>query len=216
MPKITLVCSVHAGNGLCNAEELLKILRAIEPEVVFEEVRSSDFDSYYKTKRSLEAQAITKYREHKFLRQVPVDQFDMPENLAETKREFDRVFDRVDETSQEYLALGKIKDEDACQYGFKYLNSIAFARITARISEIEAKTIIETGDQGLIRGLEKWRHFISKRDVAMIDNIYEYCRQHVFDTGVFLVGAAHKTGIVKEIEKHAATESDLIDWNFTY
>jgi hypothetical protein len=46
MHKITLVCSIHRENGLCNAEELLKILRTIEPEVVFEEMRPSDFASY--------------------------------------------------------------------------------------------------------------------------------------------------------------------------
>jgi hypothetical protein len=82
----------------------------------------------------------------------------------------------------------------------------------ARISEIEEKTIIGTRDQGLIRGLETWRHLIQRRELEMIDSIYEYCRENVFDTGVFLVGAGHKTGIVKEIEKHVSTEADLIDW----
>jgi len=85
-----------------------------------------------------------------------------------------------------------------------------------RISDIEEETIIGTGHQGLIRGLERWRHFIQRRDFEMIDNIYEYSRENVFDTGVFLVGAAHKTGIVKEIEKYAGTEADQINWNFAY
>ena len=85
-----------------------------------------------------------------------------------------------------------------------------------RISDIEEETIIGTGHQGLIRGLERWRHAIQKRELEMIHNIYQYCKKNVFDIGVFLVGAAHKTGIVKEIEKHAGTEADLINWNFTY
>jgi len=34
MHKITLVASAHRESGLCNAEELLKILRAIEPDVI--------------------------------------------------------------------------------------------------------------------------------------------------------------------------------------
>ena len=86
----------------------------------------------------------------------------------------------------------------------------------ARISEIEDRAINGTGDQDLIRGLKWWRQFTQRRELEMIDNIYQYCRENVFDTGVFLVGAAHKTGIVKEIEKHASTEADLIDWNFAY
>ena len=34
MRKITLVCSSHREKGLCNAQELLRILRAIDPEVI--------------------------------------------------------------------------------------------------------------------------------------------------------------------------------------
>jgi hypothetical protein len=108
MHKITLVCSPHRENGFCNAEELLKILRAIEPETVFEEVRPSDFDSYCKHGRSLEAQAITRYREFKSFRRVPVDQYDIPENrIAELKREFDGVLDYVEQTSREYGVLNQ-------------------------------------------------------------------------------------------------------------
>lgn len=50
----------------------------------------------------------------------------------------------------------------------------------------------------------------------MVGNIYEYCRENVFDTGVFLVGTAHKTGIAREIEKYADTTADLINWNLDY
>lgn len=48
----------------------------------------------------------------------------------------------------------------------------------------------------------------------MVGNIYEYCTENVFETGIFLVGAAHKTGVVKAIEKHAGAEADLVDWKF--
>ena len=216
MHKITLVCSVHRENGHCNAEELLKILREIEPETVFEEWRPSEFDFYYEH-GSVEAHAIAKYREFKLFQPVPVDRYDMPENLlAEIKRDFDCVLDCVARASQEYRLLDEENDKSAYQYGFSYLNSVAFATKTARMSEIEETIVRGTGDQELIRGLERWRHFIQRRELEMVGNIYEYCRKNVFDTGVFLVGAAHKTGIVKEIEEHASTEADLINWKFVY
>ncbi len=216
MHKITLVCSGHRESGLCNAEELLKILRAIEPEAVFEEIHPSEFDFYY-TYGSVEAHAITKYREFKLFQSVPVDRYEMPENLlAEIKRDFDCVIDCVAQASQEYRLLNEENDNSVRRYGFQYLNSVAFATMTARMSEIEDETISKTGDQGLIRGLERWRQLIERRELEMVGNIYEYCRKNVFDTGVFLVGAAHKMGIAKEIEKYASTEADLIDWNFAY
>jgi len=51
-----------------------------------------------------------------------------------------------------------------------------------------------------------------KREQEMVRVIYEYCRANAPSTGVFLIGAAHKIGIVKEIEKLARAEADLIDW----
>lgn len=218
MHKITLVCSVHRENGLCNAGELLEILRAIAPEVVFEEMLPSDFDSYYKhgTKSTLESHAITRYREFKSFQQVPVDRYDMPANLLADIKRVDCFFDRLEQTSHEYRQLNEEQKSSAHELGFKYLNSVAFTTMMIRIAEIEEKAITGTGDQGLIGGLKRWRHAIQKRELEMIGNIYEYFRENVFDTGVFLVGAAHKTGIIKEVQKHASTGADLINWNFAY
>ncbi len=134
MHKITLVCSGHRESGLCNAEELLKILRAIEPEAVFEEIRPSEFDFYY-AHGSVEAHAITKYREFKLFQSIPVDRYEMPENLlAEIKRDFDCVIDCVVQASQEYRLLNEENHNSVRRYGFQYLNSVAFATMTARMS----------------------------------------------------------------------------------
>jgi hypothetical protein len=214
MHKITLVCSAHRENGLCNAEELLKILLAIEPEVIFEELRPLEFDFYHR-QGSVEAHAITRYREYRLFQYVPVDRYETPKDPLGERREFDLVFDRVIQTSREYRELSQTNDNDRVQqYGFKHLNSVAYATASARMSEIEGETINRAGDQRLIRGLERWRHLIHEREREMVNNIYEYCRKNVFDTGVFLVGAAHKTGIVKEIEEYAGTEAELIGWKF--
>jgi hypothetical protein len=204
MQKITLVCSAHRENGLCNAEELLTILRAIAPEVIFEERRPSE------SQRSLEAVAIAKYGESESFQRVAVDRYDMPGSLfAETQR----VFDCLEQTSEEYLALRKETDDRAHRYGFDYLNNADFETTMARISETEEKVISATGDQELIRGLERWRQFIQSRNVGMVGNIYKYCRENVFYNGVFLIGAAHKTGIVKLIGEYASTEAaELIGW----
>lgn len=217
MHKITLVCSGHRKNGLCNADELLKILRAIEPEVIFVEVRPEDMDSYSKTRWSLEAQAIEKYREFKSFRSVPVDHYDVPAHLlVELKRDVDRVFDYVERASQEYRLLEEENDRCVPQHGFRYLNSAAFETRTARMAEIEEETIMRTGDRDLNRALERWRQDNQSRELAMVRNVYEYCGKNVFGAGIFLVGAAHKKGIAKEIEKYAGTEAARIDWSFAY
>jgi hypothetical protein len=212
MKQITLVCSVHRERGLCNAEELLKILRVLQPEVAFVEWRPSEFDFYYRL-GNLEAHAITKYREHRLVQAVPVDRYDMPRTLLAEMREFE---DWMIQRSQEFQELMESENDSVHQHGFKHLNSVTFATTIMRMEEIEDETIKGTGDERLIRWLEGLRHFMQGRERAMVRNVYEHCRENVFDTGVFLVGGAHKTGIVKAIGKSAGTAADLVRWNLDY
>src|SRR5882672_1331315 len=128
MHKITLVCSVHREKGLCNAEELLKILRAIEPEAIFVEWRPSEWDFYYKL-GNVDAHAIARYREYKLFQTVPVDRYDMPQNLLAEMRDFEAW---MIQTSQEFQELMERENDSVQQEGFKHLSSAAFARISAR------------------------------------------------------------------------------------
>ena len=82
------------------------------------------------------------------------------------------------------------------------------------MSQIEDKTINDTRDQGLIRGLEMWRAVMQRRETEMVGNIYKYCKEKAFCNGIFLVGAAHKSGIAKAIEKYASAEAGSVDWHF--
>ena len=98
MHTITLVCSVHNANGKCNIEQLVKILRALGADVVFQEVRPSD-------DWSLEAQAVAEYRKFKLCQPVHVDEHKAPADAAEIKRLLDSGFEYVVEISEEYRLL---------------------------------------------------------------------------------------------------------------
>jgi hypothetical protein len=216
MRKITVVRSVHTANGLCNVEELLELLRATEPEVIFSESRFSELDYHYRPGR-LEATAITRLREFRLFQTVPVDNYDLPTNLLlELKRDVDRVLECVIKTSQEYVLLNLENDSNVCHGGFRYLNSVDCERMMARIAEVEENTIVGTCNQELIAALGRWRSLSQRRELEMVRNIYAYCRVNVFETGVFVVGAAHKAGIVREIESYDGSKADLINWNFAY
>lgn len=216
MINITLVCTAHRENGHCNAEELLKILRGIEPGVIFEEMRAGEFD-FYLQGGSVEAHAIARYRDPALFPPVPVDRYDVPLGLLhQLKKDFDRVLDRVLQDSQEYRNLDEENDKDVNESGFSYLNSDAFASRSSQMSAIEDAIISGTNHRDLIQALKDWRQLIRKREVEMVRSVYEYCRKHDFDRGVFLVGAAHKTGIVKLAENYASREPALITWHFAY
>lgn len=212
MRKITLVCSSHRDTGLCNAKEMLKILLALEPEVIFVEWRPLEADRYYQL-GNVDAHAIAKYREHKLFQSVPVDRYEMQQNLLVEMRDFEGWMTR---TSQEYLELMERESDCVRQQGFRYLNSAAFAKMSARMMELEEETVNLTGDEHLINWLGRLRQLMQGREAEMVRRIYGYCAENVFDAGVFLVGAAHKTAIIKEIEKRASTEADLISWSLKY
>mgnify|MGYP006293447919 CR=1 FL=1 len=68
MRNVSLVCSAHGLNGACNHAELLRILRVIEPDVIFLEVRPSDFQNYYQAMQNQEVLAVTEYRNLKLFK----------------------------------------------------------------------------------------------------------------------------------------------------
>lgn len=218
MHKITLVCSTHRENGLCNARELLRILEAIGPNISFEEIRPQDFESYCKhgPKSSVEAQALEGYLRIRSFRRVPVDQYEMPTtSIADLKLELDSLLDYVHQASREYQLLDEQNQESAHARGFFYLNSAACETSMMKLAELEDKVIGDTGDYRLAGILQRWREFNRRREREMIDRIYQHSRSSASDTAVFLVGAAHKAGIVKEIERYSTVDAGLIDWRLS-
>jgi len=208
MRKVMLICSLHRENGLCNVGELLKILRAVDPDVVFGEVSQSDINFY--DPRSLEHQAVTRLRTLKpSCERVPVDRYDIPPTFRAIT---DAVFDFVEEASLEYQQLLEQRHHATNLKGFAYLNSFAFTQVMTRMSEMEEKAIKQSENQDLIRGLATWRQVMHGRERAMVESIYRYCKENMFDKGVFLVGAAHRSGVVKAIEESSNAGEDMIEW----
>lgn len=203
MHAITLVCSIHNENGSCNVEQLVKILQAIGPDVIFQEVGPShDW--------SMEARAIAEYRKIKPCMQIHVDQQKMPPDAVELKKLLDSGFEYATEISDEYRSLERKNDAHIRQDGFSYLNSADFEKTRLRMSEIEDELI--GGKAG--NALRWFRQFMQQRETEIMRNIYTHCRENIFETGVFLIGAGHKTGIAKQIEYFCGREPNLITWSF--
>lgn len=209
MPTITLVCSAHRANGLCNAAELLRILQALEPEVAFLEQQPSDG----RGDLTLEAKAVALCGETTPIRRVVVERDKAPISLY---HDIQMVLDCVEQTSEEYALLSEANHRRANRYGFEYLNSGVFAATRDRLSQIEDSSIHGTADRRLIAALERWRTFTQAREDDMVRSIYDYSRNNVFRSGVFLVGAAHKAAIVASIRERISIELGLIRWAFAF
>ena len=198
MGRITLVCTVHNERGLCNENELLRILEAIGPEVIFEEIRPSDFQSYYadKSKHTLEMRTVGRYLKRKTGRQVPVDDFVIPEGF---RRDLDILFDYVESNNIEYSELIAERDQKTHHLGFRYLNSPEFKALSKNVCESFEKFIAKSGRDDLKKSLLTWNDMMRRRENSMLKNIYDFCRNSPFTEGMFLVGAGHMSSVCENI-----------------
>lgn len=211
--NMRLLCTVHRENGSCNADNLFSMLTAIDPDVIFEEIRPEEFDAYYKlhTKKMLETEAVQRFLELKPVPHLPVDDFDSSEELF---TEVNDLFAFVEENSEDYLDMSEQRSLLAYSQGFAYLNSSRCADLTKTIREIFEGTVVASGDPGLGRILEKWNSMNAKREEAMLRNIHRYSRNNEFRRGVVLVGAAHRETFMGTVERHPAQSGIELTWSW--
>ena len=201
-----MICTVHEELGLANPSELCAILERIRPDVIFLEVPPAAFDDYYVvcSHKNLESKAVRKYQESVQAQLVPVD---LPTPEGEFFASFEYLRTRVREVSPEYRQL---VDQDRAyvgRYGFAYLNSDHNSRLWTDLYKEILSAIGKLGDPRLVDIYQAWTATNNLRDILMITNIQNYCRDHLFNSGVFLVGAAHRQSI---IDKSQGTTLRLI------
>lgn len=210
MGKVTLIATGHNALGQCNEDELLKILEDIRPDTIFEEIRPADFESFYlhKSKQTLETRTIARYLTTSFARQVPVDDFDLPENLPTA---LSRLFHYVETNSPKYCELLDQMDRQTYYFGFQYLNSPEYEERSQLARESFERAIATANDDSLSSLLLTWNNIVRLREASMVENIYAFCRSNQVANGVLLVGAAHRVAIRREIEARIKLEPDLVE-----
>ncbi len=172
MRRITLVCTAHREIGKCNEHELVKILLAVGPEVIFEEIRPGDFESSYadESKYNVEMRAIKEYLKVRKARQVPVDDYETPEGFGSYMRALEEFVasrsgayrDAIDEMSRKQFELG-----------FSYLNSSAFISSIKESERLYQEAVYKYGND-----LAK-----SKPDRLHGGGVSRWCGPHVVHHG---------------------------------
>lgn len=203
--------TVHKERGSCNEGELIRILETIGPEVIFEEIRPSDFETHYrdKSRHTLEMRAITTYLKVRPARQVPVDDYEMPESFGRNMWSLDQF---VESRSREYYAALDAIFQMTSEFGFRYLNSPDYVAHIKRSDQLFEETVCKCGSDDQKELLSMFNAQLRRRENAMMENVYGFCRTSTFTEGVFLVGAAHMSFIVEGIESRMRQEFGLVDW----
>lgn len=75
MCTITLIATIHNERGLCNQNELYKIIEQINPDIIFEELSHPSFVAIYEKllRDSLETKTIKQYLQRHAIPHLPVD-----------------------------------------------------------------------------------------------------------------------------------------------
>ena len=216
MHNITLIGTYHIEKGACNVDELYKIVDAIKPDVIFEEIPPSFFDRFYikKTDSRLESDTINRYLEKHRIEHIPVD-YDDYDFLIKIVNENKIAHEQVERRSRTYRFLCDQISQASFLYGFKFLNSIESENFHRALDIEVIEALKEFKNENNIVRNDRFNEIMThKRENIMLDNIYQYCMEHDFNTGLFFIGSAHRYTIIEKIQKYETEHELKINWNY--
>lgn len=211
MRNVTLLSSFHISLGRCNSGELYKIIEALQPDVIFEELPEDIFHRIYHggyNPRSNEAITIKKYLEKYPTQHFPVD--------TSKRNEFDffNEFDLISKRSAQYTELcvqQKLKIE---QSGYSFLNSNSSIELLEKINELEERVLLEISNPRLLRQYRLDRETHEQREIEMLQSIYNYSKMYKYNNALFICGAEHRKPIMQKIKTFEEREELKLNWIF--
>lgn len=229
MNNITLVATAHSENGKCNSDELLEILETVNPEVIFDELPihfsemfySDSFETYYANNIllnprapviPLEVKCIKKYKQNHDVKIVPVD-IDLRHKLSEHQDEISFLYLTFFK-NEDYKKLDYEKENSIVNEGFHFLNSNNFLEFLEK-KEVMEKNIIYSEIQkdrliNIYKLFKEEQH--DNREIAMLQNIYNYSKGNQYNQAVFLIGAEHKKSIMQKITEYEKLSKNKLNW----
>lgn len=218
MHNITLIGTIHKERGFCTSNELYKIFEAINPDVIFEEIPPSYFDKYYvtKTRRNLESDTVVKYLGSHNIQHIPVDSDDVPPDsfFEDLEYLYKRIESITDINGSKYRYY---TDENSLSIkinGFQYINSNDCIAIQNEIEDSIKNSLIKINDEKLSQIHQEWIKVNENRENKMLQNIYNYSKQHTFNKAIFMIGFAHRKSIIQKIAKYENTSEIKLNWSF--
>ena len=216
MHNVFVVFTRHDSYGLCNSDELFKIIWSLQPDLIFEEIGYVVYDQIYiqQNRTTLESNAIKIYLLTNDVEHIPVDTFDCPDDYYSGKNHLGDVLEEHFHKSEGLKrAFYQLRDQSQVG-GFPFLNSDRNDEIHDEIEKEERSILAELGDDNLNQIAALRNEVNSKRDEEMIDNIYKYAEQTEFQKAIFLIGAGHRRSIKKKLDKIEAQYGVAIKWHF--
>jgi hypothetical protein len=202
--RIVLISTVHKDIGKCNSEVLCEIIESIKPDVIFLEELEENYSQYDRIKFSqfgvykerLELKTIQAYSQNNTFDYVPVldvglsDEFDTKVKIVSENKVYQRLLD-------DYIRLER-------EYGFEFLNSNKSIMLQEEMRQLENHIINNENFHRQVNAS------IDEYENSMLRKIYLFCEERIFNTAIFMCGAAHRKSIIEKIK----TSESKIHWTF--
>lgn len=226
MSHITLIATTHTEKGLCNSQELFKIMEKLSPDVIFEETPPIKFKGVYEGTRqsSLETQAIKLFiQKYPATPHYPVDMNIKHTSEIETRIEVYGIDYICKDYSQEYFILSNLINDWSAAYGFRYLNTDKCSELIERKNVLEREILDKLRNdenqknldhEGLTLAYKQWLAQHEERENEMLRNIYNHMQAKNYTNAIFLVGAAHRKPIIQKIQEYESKQEFKLNWTF--
>lgn len=206
--SITLVSTVHKEIGQCNSNELYKIIKSLNPDVIFLEAFENTYTKYHQIlfsqfgiyQERLEIKAIQAYSQNHNFEYMPVldielsNEFEKKLTIVSENIDYHKILDN-------YISLETV-------YGFQFLNSEQQIALQEEMRKLENYII----DNKTI--LQKTKESIDAYEHSMLRNIYSFCTQKSFNKAIFMCGAGHRKTIRQKIAEYETKETFKLNWTF--
>lgn len=213
-----LIFTSHTENGACNSYELYRIIEAIKPKIIFEELSYTNFDKSYNhgILRTLETDAVKLYVRDSPTEHVPVDTLTIPESYD---RDVEYMLDKIMNNSKipESFQLRKVMEKLhllESLHGFSFLNSNYNNHLFKEINALTEEVLRIKNDDRLSSIYRLHKSILQKREEQILENIYNYSKKNPYGTGLLLLGSGHRETILNKIKIYNDEIQSDVEWMF--
>jgi hypothetical protein len=96
--------------------------------------------------------------------------------------------------------------------GFIFLNSNQNDKVFDEIAILRGKILETLNDANLFRIDSLEKEVIEKREIEIINNIYNYSKEYPYRQALLFIGSGHRKSIINKIEKYEMKEKIKLNW----
>lgn len=130
---------------------------------------------------------------------IPVDTLKRPLNFHDNcERMLNKICGMVSQDVFNFRNLLDHQISAETKYGFKFLNSDHNDKLFQEIDSLKEKILKTVDDEAFYQISALEREINEKREDEILNNIYNYCKEHAFGQGMLFIVSGHRESMLKK------------------